>query len=45
MFFIRMRVRTPSKVSLQSCANGAPSTVTSSRVSAWLRGQVESYSR
>jgi hypothetical protein len=42
MFFIRMRVRTPLKLSLHIRASGTPSTVTSSRLSSAGRGQVES---
>ena len=40
MFFMRMRVRTPLKFSLQSFASGTPSTVMSSRASSAGRGQV-----
>src|SRR5579871_4468438 len=43
MFFIRMRVRTPWKCSLQSRASGTPITVTSSRRVSEARGQVLSY--
>ena len=42
MFFIRMRLRTPTKFSLQIFASGAPRIVMSSRVSSADRGQVES---
>ncbi len=42
MFFIRMRLRTPTKFSLQIRASGAPRIVTSSRDSTADRGHVES---
>ena len=42
MFFIRMRLRTPSKFSLQIFASGTPRIVMSSRASTAARGHVES---
>ncbi len=41
-FFIRMRLRTPTKFSLQSFASGAPRIAMSSRASTAERGHVES---
>jgi hypothetical protein len=42
MFFIRMRVRTPLKLSLHILASGTPSTVMSLRPRSAGRGHVES---
>ena len=41
-FFIRMRLRTPTKFSLQIFASGAPRIAMSSRASTAARGHVES---
>ena len=42
MFFIRIRLRTPTKFSLQIFASGTPRIVMSSRFSTVERGHVES---